>query len=177
MSLFFHLVWGSVLIHWLIYGHPAFLGPLGEETVFFPLSILASFVMKWKKVKSLSRVRLFATPWTVAYQVSLSMGFSRQEYWSGLPWVWVNCRIWWWTGRPGVLRFMGSQRVGYGWATELNWNSFIYFFIHCIYLFVYYWVSGIFILGLAYFCNHIFIMCLDTLQSRVSRKEGEKRKW
>ena len=38
-----------------------------------------------KKVKSLSRVRLFATPWTVAYQAPPSMGFSRQEYWSGLP--------------------------------------------------------------------------------------------
>ena len=37
------------------------------------------------KVKLPSRVRLFATPWTVAYQASLSMGFSRQEYWSGLP--------------------------------------------------------------------------------------------
>ena len=37
------------------------------------------------KVKSLSRVQLFVTPWTVAYQASLSMGFSRQEYWSGLP--------------------------------------------------------------------------------------------
>ena len=37
------------------------------------------------KVKSLSHVRFFATPWTVAYQASLSMGFSRQEYWSGLP--------------------------------------------------------------------------------------------
>ena len=38
------------------------------------------------KVKSLNRVRLFATLWTyVAYQASLSMGFSRQEYWSGLP--------------------------------------------------------------------------------------------
>ena len=37
------------------------------------------------EVKSLSRIRLFATPWTVAYQASLSMGFSRQEYWSGLP--------------------------------------------------------------------------------------------
>ena len=36
-------------------------------------------------MKSLSRVRLFAAPWTVAYQASLSMGFSRQEYWSGLP--------------------------------------------------------------------------------------------
>ena len=37
------------------------------------------------KVKSLSRVRLFVTLWTVAYQGSQSMGFSRQEYWSGLP--------------------------------------------------------------------------------------------
>ena len=37
------------------------------------------------KVKTLSRVPLFATPWTVAYQAPPSMGFSRQEYWSGLP--------------------------------------------------------------------------------------------
>ena len=37
------------------------------------------------KVKSLSRVRLFVTLWTVAYQAPLSMGFSRQEYWNGLP--------------------------------------------------------------------------------------------
>ena len=36
------------------------------------------------EVKSLSRVRLFATPWTVPYQAPPSMGFSRQEYWSGL---------------------------------------------------------------------------------------------
>ena len=39
------------------------------------------------EVKSLSCVRLFATPWTVAYQASQSMGFSRQEYWSGLPFL------------------------------------------------------------------------------------------
>ena len=39
----------------------------------------------WNEVKSLSRVRLFATPWTVAYQASLSIGFSRQKCWSGLP--------------------------------------------------------------------------------------------
>ena len=37
------------------------------------------------KVKSLSHVQLSATPWTIAYQASSSMGFSRQEYWSGLP--------------------------------------------------------------------------------------------
>ena len=38
-------------------------------------------------------------------------------------WVWVNSGSWWWTGRPGVLRFMGSQGVGYNWATELNWTE------------------------------------------------------
>ena len=35
-------------------------------------------------------------------------------------WVWVNSRSWWWTGRPGVLQFMGLQRVGHIWVTELN---------------------------------------------------------
>ena len=50
--------------------------------------VAISFSNAWKrkvKVKSLSRVRLLATPWTAAYQAPLSMGFSRQEYWSGLP--------------------------------------------------------------------------------------------
>ena len=35
-------------------------------------------------------------------------------------WVWVNSGSWWWTGRAGVLQFMGSQRVGHGWVTELT---------------------------------------------------------
>ena len=38
-------------------------------------------------------------------------------------WVWVNSRSWWWTGRPGELQFMGSQRVGHEWMTELNWTE------------------------------------------------------
>jgi len=53
---------------------------LGWVAIFF------SNVWKWKvKVKPLSRVWLLATPWTAAYQAPLSMGFSRQEYWSGVP--------------------------------------------------------------------------------------------
>ena len=49
-------------------------------------AISFSNAWKWKvKVKSLSRVRLSATPWTAAYQIPPSMGFSRQEYWSGVP--------------------------------------------------------------------------------------------
>ena len=45
----------------------------------------AQFSQSIIEVKSLSRVRLFVTPWAVAYQVPPSMGFSMQEYWSGLP--------------------------------------------------------------------------------------------
>ena len=39
-------------------------------------------------------------------------------------WIWVNSGSWWWTGRPGVLWFIKSQRVGHDWATELNWTEF-----------------------------------------------------
>ena len=54
-------------------------------------------------------------------------GYNRRwDGWMASPtrwtWVWVNSRSSWWTGRPGVLRFMGLQRVGHDWATELNWN-------------------------------------------------------
>ena len=40
-------------------------------------------------------------------------------------WVWVNSGSWWWTGRPGVLWFMGLQRVGHDWVTELNWTELV----------------------------------------------------
>ena len=40
-------------------------------------------------------------------------------------WVWVNSGSWWWKGRPGVLQFMGSQRVGHDWATALIWSDLI----------------------------------------------------
>ena len=44
-------------------------------------------------------------------------------------WVWVNSGSWWWTGRPGLLQSMGSQRIRHNWAAELNWtelNSLLY---------------------------------------------------
>ena len=46
-------------------------------------------------------------------------------------WVWVNSGSWWWTGRPGMLWFMGSQRVGHNWATELNSQNFMLFMLFC----------------------------------------------
>ena len=42
-------------------------------------------------------------------------------------WVSVDSGSWWWTGRPGVLQFMGSQRVGHDWVTELNWSHIFFF--------------------------------------------------
>ena len=82
-------------------------------------AISFSSAWKWKvKVKSLSRVWLFATPWTSAYQAPLSMGFSRQEYWSGVPlpslqwtWVWANSRRQWRPEEPGRLLSMWLQRI------------------------------------------------------------------
>ena len=54
-------------------------------------------------------------------------------------WVWVDSRCWWWTGRPGVLRFVGSPRVEHNWATELNW---IFYWHSCnwiiYYLYIYF---------------------------------------
>ena len=40
-------------------------------------------------------------------------------------WVWVNSGSWWWTGRPGMLWFMGLQRIGHDWATKLSWTELI----------------------------------------------------
>ena len=60
-------------------------GILQAETLEW-VAISISNAWKWKvKVKSLSHVWLLATPWTAAYQAPLPMGFSRQEYWSGVP--------------------------------------------------------------------------------------------
>ena len=96
------------------------------------------------KVKLLSRVRLLATLWTAAYQAPPSRGFSRQEYWSGVPLPspcqcsrWVQSLGWeeplekematdssilaWkipWTEEPGGLQSAGLQRVGHDLVTK-----------------------------------------------------------
>ena len=71
------------------------------------------------------------TGWISLRSKGLSRVFSnttlqKHQFFGAQPtrwtWVWVNSRSWWWTGRPGILRFMGLQRVGHDWATELNWT-------------------------------------------------------
>ena len=56
-------------------------------------------------------------------------------------WVWVSSRSWWWTRKPGVPQFMGLQKVGNDWATELNWFTIVCSFqrnLHII-LWYYFW--------------------------------------
>ena len=95
------------------------------------VAISFSKAWKWKvKVKSLSRVRLLATPWTAAHQVPPSMGFSRQEYWSGLPlpslkaplgltkrWSCINLEGWNGEGDGRQVQKGGDICVPYGWFT------------------------------------------------------------
>ena len=57
-------------------------------------------------------------------------------------WVWVNSGSWWWTGRPGMLQSMGSQRTGHDWATELNWTELNYAHEHLLLIFPkYLWIT------------------------------------
>ena len=70
----------------------------------------------------------FYLPFVLSRIKKLSLGDDRGWHgWMVSPtwwtWVWVNSGRWSWTWRPGVLRFMGLQRVGHNWATELNWTE------------------------------------------------------
>ena len=56
--------------------------------------------------------------------------------WTQWTWVWVNSRSWWWTGRPGMLWFIGLQRVRHDWVTELNWTELWSFERYAIQLFL-----------------------------------------
>ena len=60
----------------------------------------------------------------------------RWDDWMASPtlwtWAWVISGSWWWTGRPGVLQLMGSQRVRHNWATELNWTDYIHISLFCL---------------------------------------------
>ena len=55
-------------------------------------------------------------------------------------WVWVDSGSWWWTGRPGMLQFIGSQRVGHNWETELtDWQSYFILFPLLLFCFKFHW--------------------------------------
>ena len=84
-------------------------------------------------------------------------------------WVWVDSGSWWWTGRPGMLRFMGSQRVGHNWVTELNWmlnfaiwywNTFINKCGYAIHRFNAYF-------SLFFFCQWLITCCVFYIYFRL----------
>ena len=62
-------------------------------------------------------------------------------------WGWMNSGSWWWTRRPGVLRFMRSQRVGHDWVTELNWTESVSPFLPVFSLFLLRTFSSCFAIG------------------------------
>ena len=88
------------------------------------VAISFSNAWKWKvKVKSLSHVQLFATPWTIAYQAFPSMGFSRQEYWSGVP-----------LPSPSAFPYFLQFESEFGnkefmiWTTVSSWSCFCWLY-------------------------------------------------
>ena len=63
------------------------------------------------------------SPWCWEKLRSRGEGAGRMASLIQWRWDWANSGRWWWTEKPGVLQFMGSQRVGHDWATELNWTD------------------------------------------------------
>ena len=85
------------------------------------VAISFSNAWKWKvKVKSLRRVQLLATPWIVAHQAPPSMGFSRQEYWSGLP-----------LPPPRTVKRPSNLTTGHTHQGNQNWKKQMYPNVHC----------------------------------------------
>ena len=76
------------------------------------LKITCTYDVKWKGKKKKN--------WTSAIHRGWDGWMASLTQWT---WVWVNSGSWWWTGRPGVLRFVGLVRVGHDWATELMTDS------------------------------------------------------
>ena len=67
------------------------------------------------------------TPWKSPWfwERLMARGEGDDRGWDvSMAWVWVSSRIWWWTGKPGMLQSIGSQRVGHDWETELRKAKF-----------------------------------------------------
>ena len=97
----------------------------------FGIDTFMLWYLKWITNKDLLYRAGYSTQYYITSREVLRAGGERDDrgrdgWMASLTrwmWVWVNSRSWWWTGRPGMLRFMGSQRVGHNWVTELNWTE------------------------------------------------------
>ena len=79
-------------------------------------------------------------------------------------WVWVNSGSWWWTGRPGVLRFMGLQRVGHDWVTDLIWSDISVHLCHTIFVIL----NSEPPVQMFFLCVILFQELLESLQDSIS---------
>ena len=94
---------------------------------------------------SCEELTLWKRPWCWEGLRAGGEGDDRGWYgWMASPtqwtWVWVDSGSWWLTGTPDMLRFMGSQRVGHDWATELNWTHIC---VNIWYLFLLFWLTSL----------------------------------
>ena len=119
----------------------------------FKNCLISSMILRWGSFRYFgyfqqdSWFKYHSPSWWDGWMASLT-------WWT---WVWVNSKSWWWTGRPGVLQFMGSQRVEHDWATELNWTEHrnLLHFKSSLYHFVSVWL---WINHLSYM-NFSFLIC------------------
>ena len=92
---------------------------LGHVNLLYIIPILVYVLHKWARVDSLEKTLMLG-----GIGGRRRSRWQRWDGWMALltqwTWIWVNSRSWWWTGRPGVLQFMGSEGVGHYWATELS---------------------------------------------------------
>ena len=110
--------------------------PKGDESWVFigRTDVEAETLILWPPILWCKELTHCERPW--CWEILRAGGEGDDRGWDGWmasptpwTWVWLNSRSWWWTGRPGVLWFMGLQRVGHDWLTELNWYNF---FLKCL---------------------------------------------
>ena len=99
-----------------------------NRTRFIFLSLYTWIVILFIILSVKSALIHWKRPWCWERLMARGEGDDRGwDSWMASPpqwtWVWVDSGSWWWTGRPGMLRFMGSQRVRHDWVTELNWDK------------------------------------------------------
>ena len=84
-------------------------------------SVLMRMEIRNDTVLAFPKLSSCLNPFLLEYPFTFHKLFAFGEVWVFLQ-VWASSRSWWWTGKPGVLQSIGSQRVRHDWATELNWG-------------------------------------------------------
>ena len=115
---------------WTVVLEKTLKSPLGCKEI-SPGCSLEGLMLSWNSntlANSCEELTHLKRPW--GWETLKAGGEGDDRGWDGWmasptqwTWVWVNSGSWWWTGTPGVLWSMGSQRVGYDWATELSWTE------------------------------------------------------